>query len=483
MAKKSTVGGPRARRTTAEDIQRRKEYKSRAERERMWQRRTLIITGIIVAVSLILLLGGFLNDEVVTPAQAITTVNGDEVSTRDFQNRVRFIRWQTAQQIRDLYYLVGGDVNTLQQYAGQQISQLNSPVLLGSTVLDEMEEELILAQAAEERGIRVDEAEVEKQVDDYMASSVGLTLPDEETATPTTEPTLTPTPLVSATPSNTPAPTETPTTTPTSTPVEGATAEAAEEVLGTPTMTFTPSLTPTETLTPTPTATLQPGQIEATLNKAADQYYESVEEETDVKREIVRDVFYYQALREAMYEDLTKDMKPEELQVNARHILIAFDPNAQPGQAVPPTEEQKADAKARADQVMAALQAGEPFADLAKAVSNDTGSAAQGGELGWSSPDKYTANFADAVLSEDVQPGEIIGPIETEFGYHIIQLHAREIRPLTPSEFSTKRQEAFQKWLDEQKASAKIERRDQWADRVPDEPTYNELLGDILPQQ
>ena len=99
--------------------------------------------------------------------------------------------------------------------------------------------------------------------------------------------------------------------------------------------------------------------------------------------------------------------------------------------------------------------------------------------MGWSSPDKFVAEFADAVTNAQI--GEIIGPIETQYGYHIIQVHAREVRALSPSDLTTARNDAFQKWLDEKKAEAKISRRSDWLNRVPDTPTYNELLGDILP--
>ncbi|MBN1200243.1 MAG: peptidylprolyl isomerase [Anaerolineae bacterium] len=470
MAKKSTVGGPRRRRTTKADIERREKYQSRAERDHMWQRRAIIAAVILITISLVALLVGVLNDQVITPRQAITTVNGDDISTEDFQNRVQLRRWQTGQEIRELYMLTGGDVNTLQQYAGQQINVLRNPVLFGSQILEEMEEELLMAQAAKDRGVKVDDEQVEREVDQFMAYMVGIQAPGNDTPTPTTEPSLTPTPLVSATPSQTPSSTPTETPLPTTPP---------EEVTGTPTATLTPTTVPTETLTPTPTSTLEPDQVRATLDKAADTYYDNAKEDSGVDREAVHDLFYYQALREALLEDIGQEIPTEELQVNARHILIAFDPAGTSEQTgVPVTDEQKEAAKARADEVMQALQDGEPFADLAQAVSDDPGSGADGGELGWASPDTYTVNFADAVREATI--GEIIGPIETEFGYHIIQVHEREVRPLTDSELSTRKQDEFQTWLDELKVEADIKRRDDWADRVPDKPTYNELLGGIL---
>ncbi|MBN1679839.1 MAG: peptidylprolyl isomerase [Anaerolineae bacterium] len=473
MSKKSTTGGPRRYRYTEEDVKRRKQYRSRAERDRLWQRRAKIVAGILVVISVVALVAGIVYERIIVPNQAIVSVNGDEFSTNEFQERVRLMRWLTADQIRSIYYQLGGDLDTLSQYAGQQISQLQSPSVFGSQIMIEMEEDLLLQQYADEHGIKVDQASVDRQVDEYMASLVGLTLPLAEgqpTATLTTTPTQTPTPLVSATPSNTPAPTATSTQPPTSTPGE----ESADTG-----PTVTPTTEPTVTLTPTPTATLAPGEIQATVAKEADSYYDTATGEADVDRDTVRAVFYYDALRKAILEDFAKEVPTEELQANARHILIAFDPDAQSEQAaVPATDEQKENAMARAESVMQALQDGEPFADLAKAFSDDTGSGTSGGELGWASPDNYVAAFADAVREGEI--GAIIGPIETEYGYHIIQVQGREIRPLTESERTTRQQEAYTEWLDSAKATANIKRHESWTDRIPEEPTYNELLGDIL---
>ena len=481
MAKKSTVGGPRTRRPTAEDIERRRQYRSRAEREHRARQWVMYTIAGVIGISLIVLLYAVFNEQVLRPRQAITTVNGTEISTNDYQERVRLTRWLTADQIRDLYALTGGNVDYIQQLAGEQINNLRYPSLMGGQVMDEMEEEIILDKAAREFGVTVDSAAVEQEVEDYMASRVGLVSPDADTPTPTVEPTITPTPLVSPTPTNTPLPTATATLEPTAEVTAEPTLEATSDV---PTVTPGPSLTPTATLeptlSPTPTATLEPDMIRATLSKEEDRFFDTATDKSDADRDVVRDVFYYQALRTAMVEYMGKDVPAEELQVNARHILIAFNPDVPAGQTPPPaTDEQKTAAKAKADEVMLALQNGEPFADLAKAASNDTGSGAEGGELGWSSPDTYTPAFKDAVLNAEI--GQIVGPVETEFGYHIIQVHAREVRELTPSQLSTARSEAYQTWLDEQKAAADITRRDDWLDRIPEEPTYNDLLGDILP--
>jgi parvulin-like peptidyl-prolyl isomerase len=173
-----------------------------------------------------------------------------------------------------------------------------------------------------------------------------------------------------------------------------------------------------------------------------------------LSQEQVRAVFERQALRELMRDEITKDIPPEEEQVNVRHILVA-------------TEEEAQD-------VMAALAEGESFAELARAVSIDTGSASSGGELGWAGSGQYVAEFEDAVFNAEV--GAIVGPVQSQYGYHIIQVHAREVRPLSADELDSKRNDAFNEWLSglRDAEGAQVEIYD-YADRTPSDPTVFEL--------
>jgi parvulin-like peptidyl-prolyl isomerase len=468
MAKKSTVGGPRPRQVTVEDIERRKQYKSRAEINKRRELIALVAIGILVAISVILLLGTLTWEKLIVPRQAITKVDGEKIAIRDYQARVRYTRWLTADQIRSAYNSGFFTNEQLSSYA----YQLNSPEAIGSQVLDEMEEEIIMRHAAEDLGIKVDDAAVEEQVNQYMSQFEGLPVPVGST-TPTTEPTLTLTPLVSPTPTLEPTATTEPTLVPSVTPL-------ADVPTATEGPTLTPSLVPTETLTPTATSTLTDPEMLSTLDKAASRFYHNAEESADVDRDVVRDVFYRDALQQALIDYLGQDVPTEELQANVRHILIAFIPGDPSGQSgAQPTEEQIAAAEVRANEVMTALQNGEPFADVARLMSDDTNSATNGGELGWSSPTKYVAEFADAVSNSAI--GEIVGPVRSQYGFHIIQVEGREIRPVSESDMSTRRNQAFTDWLNEQKASTDIVRKDNWVDYIPDDPSYDELLGDIMP--
>ncbi|MFN3993242.1 MAG: peptidylprolyl isomerase [Tabrizicola flagellatus] len=111
---------------------------------------------------------------------------------------------------------------------------------------------------------------------------------------------------------------------------------------------------------------------------------------------IVKDAVTDAALQ-AAYDARFKDAKPQS-EYNAAHILVA-------------TEEE---AKA----IKAELDAGGDFAEIAKAKSTDTGSGANGGDLGWFGLGMMVKPFEDAVVAAKV--GEVAGPIKTDFGWHLI---------------------------------------------------------------
>ncbi len=113
------------------------------------------------------------------------------------------------------------------------------------------------------------------------------------------------------------------------------------------------------------------------------------------------------------YYDEQKAKTPERFaqaeQRRIRHILLAVnDPK------------DDAAVKTKAESVLKRAQGGEDFSKLAKEFSQDPGSAAQGGDLGWSESKVFVGPFADAAFS--MKEGEIRGPVKTQFGYHILKL-------------------------------------------------------------
>ncbi|MGD8783326.1 MAG: peptidylprolyl isomerase [Thioalkalispiraceae bacterium] len=99
-------------------------------------------------------------------------------------------------------------------------------------------------------------------------------------------------------------------------------------------------------------------------------------------------------------------------QTRARHILIA------PNELI--SNEQ---AEEKLSLIRKRILAGEEFASLAKAASDDTGSAYQGGDLGWVSPGKMVPEFEEAM--NKLQPGEISQPFRSRFGWHIVEVIER----------------------------------------------------------
>ncbi|GBD84199.1 putative parvulin-type peptidyl-prolyl cis-trans isomerase precursor [bacterium BMS3Abin02] len=97
--------------------------------------------------------------------------------------------------------------------------------------------------------------------------------------------------------------------------------------------------------------------------------------------------------------------KQAQANVCAHHILVA-------------TEEE-------ANAVIDRINAGESFEDIAAELSIDTNSGPQGGDLGCGAPSKYVPTFAQAIL--DAPVGELYGPVQTEYGFHVIRVDSREV--------------------------------------------------------
>ena len=115
---------------------------------------------------------------------------------------------------------------------------------------------------------------------------------------------------------------------------------------------------------------------------------------------------------QAQYASAAKTYTQEE-QRQAAHILIAVKPDA--------PEADRAAAKKTAEDLAARAKANPAkFPELAKQYSQDPGSAAQGGDLGSNPRGTMVKAFDDAVFA--MKPGEIAGPVQTEFGWHVIRL-------------------------------------------------------------
>ncbi len=142
-------------------------------------------------------------------------------------------------------------------------------------------------------------------------------------------------------------------------------------------------------------------------------------------------------------------------QTNARHILVKVDELTTAD-----------DAWVKLEQLRIRIEGGDDFAKLAKANSDDKLSAAQGGDLDWSSPGRLVPQFEKVM--DQLEIGQISQPFETQFGWHILQvLERREfddtenVRREKASETIRRRksEEAHQNWLRHLRDEAYVEYR------------------------
>ncbi|KAA5969317.1 peptidylprolyl isomerase SurA [Pantoea sp. M_9] len=140
-------------------------------------------------------------------------------------------------------------------------------------------------------------------------------------------------------------------------------------------------------------------------------------------------------------------------EVHARHILLKPSPILSDDQA-----------REKITQLAADIKSGKTtFAAAAKQFSDDPGSANQGGDLGWASPDIYDPAFRDALLK--LQKGQVSAPVHSSFGWHLIQLlDTRQVDKTDAAQkerayrllFNRKFAEEAQTWMQEQRASAYV---------------------------
>ena len=116
----------------------------------------------------------------------------------------------------------------------------------------------------------------------------------------------------------------------------------------------------------------------------------------------------------AFYQQNLDRFKQDE-SVHASHILIGVNQNATPAE--------KTQARAKADAALKQVRGGTDFATVARAQSQDPGSAPNGGDLGFFPKGQMTPAFEEAAFK--LKPGAVSGVVETPFGFHIIKVAER----------------------------------------------------------
>lgn len=448
-----------------------KKHVARLERERQQSRIILYVFIGILAAVVLLLVYGFVDINYLQLKRPVAKVGDTEILASQFEPRVRLQRQQLLgqyNQYAQYAQLFGMDVNEQLQ---QIQSQLDAPTSVGQAVLDQLINEELIRQEAEKRGITVSEEELEKAKQDAFGfypngsptpepTATELIMPElpaEALAIVSLTPTASATPEVTATPEF-PATASITTGTPTTgTPGIDVTVEPSFTPSSTPTATLEPTVEPTAGPTSTPEPTATPYTLEgfqSEFNDGRDSIMKLGFKESDYHA-----LFEMQILEKKLRDEITADVPRTEKQVWARHILVS-DP-------------------AIALTIIERLKGGEDFATLAMELSEDTGSAVNGGDLGWFGSGAMVAEFETAAFALEKSGDFTLEPVQSSFGYHIIQLIAKQDRPLTQEQYDAAKNKVFQDWLTAAREEYGVETYDDfWKERTPSEPNFVTMATD-----
>jgi hypothetical protein len=217
----------------------------------------------------------------------------------------------------------------------------------------------------------------------------------------------------------------------------------ASPIAGSPEATATTFVEPT----PDPTQAIQ--TAEAGFDSYKDVVFDIAHmSEGDYLRLIVRPAL----AREKVEGMLLADVGQTTEQVKAQHILV--------------------DTKDLADSIYAQLQGGADFTQTAREQSNDTGTAENGGDLGWFTRGQMVKPFEDVAFS--LEPGQYSTPVQTQFGWHIIKVNEKDPnRAMTDQQIQQYRDSIVSRWLESQQSAMDI------TSKV--EPTPTPALSSFVP--
>jgi parvulin-like peptidyl-prolyl isomerase len=410
-----------------------KKHRARSLREQQ-QRRKVLMGLAVVGLLVVLVLGaGVVQEFVLKPQAPVAKVGQQTVSLSAYQHRVQYNRYQLrgyiSQLSAQLQQIDPNDKSAsfIRQYYQNKLQQLQARyVSLASQVLDDMIDDLLVEQRAAAEGIAVSEAEVDEAIRRQMAQQAGSLLAVDATATATAGVAASATAALW-----TPTPIPTPTPTLTATNEVSVTSPTPPASLGPP--------------PPTPTTHLY---TEEEFQKNYQMFINNLKSGPGVTEAEYREMVRASLFRQKLQEFLAQQVPTEAEQVHARHILVKT--------------------KEEAEKVLKRLKNGEDFATVAKEVSQDPGSKDKGGDLGWFPRGQMVNQFEDVAFS--LNPGQLSDPVQTSFGYHIIEvLEGPETRPLGPAALQRRQQSALSDWLEEARFGPDVERN--WTpDKAPPDP-------------
>ena len=218
-----------------------------------------------------------------------------------------------------------------------------------------------------------------------------------------------------------------------------------------------------------------------------EQYREQVHKALGTDTDALREALLIERLKNNITGQVTvtdETVKQQYEEAKARHILIkpaSPTTNKPPANAADsgetpqandsgrePTPEPSAEAardqaRQQAEQLLAQIKKGADFAQLAREHSDDPGSGAKGGELGWFGRRTMVKEFADTAFA--LQPGQVSDVVESPFGFHIIKVEDKRIN--LPEDF----EENKQRYIDQQKIQLQGQAWDDYKRNLKDQAT------------
>lgn len=415
-----------------------KKHRARLEREKRQQR--IIIFGTIVVVVIVvgLVLYGIIQSQYLKPRQAVARVNAATIIAKDFIERTRFERNSLVQQALSNYQtlqLVGDRESDVALSLINNIQQIRfqlDPTSFGRDVLNSMIDDVLIEEEANNQGITVSDEDVQKEIESQFGY-FPQGLPPTPTSFPTARPTSTLSPeqlaLVTPIPTLTDFPTPTPDSEATPTQIPSA----------------TPTLAPTSSPTP---------YTEDAYQQNFSDTMQQFEDELGISETAIRKFIKAQLYRQKLAEVIGADVELSELQVWARHILVDDEETAQ--------------------QIIDQLNNGADWNSLAAEFSTDESNKDRGGDLGWFSSGTMVPEFEKVAFNLAI--GNISEPVETQFGWHIIQVLGKEERSISEFQYQQAVDTAVQTWLTNIRETADIEIFDNWTEVAPTEPSIPDQL-------
>jgi parvulin-like peptidyl-prolyl isomerase len=371
--------------------------------------------GVVIAIAVVAIgiLGyGWIDSVYIQPKKTVVTVNEDTITQGEFQGRVRIHQRELLGQLNSytqMEQLFASDPQTLaslQELQNQIRTQLAYPELIGQEVIYSMTRETLIRQEAEKMGIHVLPEEIERQ----LQHSFGF------------YPEGTPTPFPTPTPD----------------------ATRVAELAAAPESTAESSPTPTLPQTPVPTAT--PYVLEAYEVDYA-QFLDSLSDFG------ISEADFYAYIEAQLLEEKVREQFDPEIERMAEHVLIqhilVFDEEI-------------------AQEALEQLESGAAWDDIVLEYSEDQNSRESSGDLGWKTVDDLVGFLGQMGLAAfSVPVNEVIGPIETQYGWHLLRVVDRQDREISEAAYQEAVDNAFEAWINELTTEAEIIIVDDWQDHLP----------------